>query len=161
MISRKTIFISIIFLCIIILSSQAYALNSTFSIYGNIQEDNSTPIAGAMIKLMEPRYIGNNSDTFDGPALHSTVTDSKGNFQFVNATTNYSTCEITISYPDNRPDFNPGNYFREVNTSGIQYVNITRIRGGDATPAPSIMANILVIIAVLLACSVIIKQKKK
>ena len=141
--------------------SSGIATSHTFSVYGTVLEDNSTPITGATINLIEPEYFGNNSFSFNGPALHSNVTDSNGNFQFVNVTTNYSICEITISYPDNRPDFNPGNYFRDVNTSGIQYVNITRIRGGDATPSPSIMANIFVIIAIMLACSLKIKQKKK
>lgn len=161
MIRRLAIFISVIALGFIVVSFQAYAVNNTFSVYGTVHEDNGTPITGATIKLIEPEYFGNNSYSFNGPALHSTVTDSKGSFQFVNVTTNASICEITISYPDNRPDFDPGNYFRPVNTSGIQYINITRIRGGDATPAPSIMANVLVIIAVMLACSFKINHKKK
>lgn len=161
MISRIAIFIAFISIGIIIVSFQACASNNTFSVYGTVLEDNGTPINGATINLIEPEYFGNNSFSFDGPAFHSTVTDSKGNFQFVNVTTNYSICEITISYPDNRPDFNPGNYFREVNTSGIQYVNITRIRGSDVPPSPSIMANVFVIIAIMLACSYKINQKKK
>ena len=161
MIRRIAIFIAFISLGIIVLSFQAYALNNTFSVYGTVLEDNGTPINDATIKLIEPEYLGDNSFNLNGPAFHSTVTDSKGNFEFVNVTTNYSICEVTISYPDHRNDFNPGNYFRNVNTSGIQYVNITRIRGSDATPSPSIMANVFVIIAIMLACSYIQKQKKK
>ena len=104
MISRIAIFIGFISLGIIVLSFQAYALNNTFSVYGTILEDNGTPITGATIKLIEPNYIGNDSYSFNRLAFHSTVTDSQGNFQFVNVTTNYSICEITISYPDHRPD---------------------------------------------------------
>jgi hypothetical protein len=161
MISRTAIFIAFISLGIIVLSVQAYALNNTFSVYGTILEDNGTPITGAAIKLIEPDYYNSNSFSYNGPVIRSTITDSNGNFEFINVTSNYSTCGITISYPDYRSDINPGNYFRNVNTSGIQYVNITRRRGGDATPAPSIMANVFVIIAIMLACSFKINQKKK
>ena len=54
MISRITIFISFILLGIVVLSVQAYAVNTTFSVYGHVQYDNGTAIPGTTIRLIEP-----------------------------------------------------------------------------------------------------------
>lgn len=142
MLSRITIFTSFIAIVIILLSSfMAFATANTFSVYGSIQEQDGTPVPNATLKLIEP--IDDTYSTY-GPSIRSTVTDSNGDFQFINVTTNVSECGITIFYPDKRDDINPGNYFRLVNASGVQYVNITRIAGSDATPSSSTSLTIFI-----------------
>jgi hypothetical protein len=110
-------------------------VNHTFSVYGTVLEDNGTPISGATIGLLEP--VGNSYDP-NGPWVQSTITDDRGNFQFANITTGSETCDIVIRYPDQKQYFPPGNSFRLIQTSGTQYVNVTRIRQeSDAPPLQS------------------------
>ena len=126
MLSRITIFTSFIAIVIILLSSfMAFATANTFSVYGSIQEQDGTPVPNATLKLIEP--IDDTYSTY-GPSIRSTVTDSNGDFQFINVTTNVSECGITIFYPDKRDE----------------YVNITRIAGSDATPSSSTSLTIFI-----------------
>lgn len=135
--SRIAIFISFIFLGIIVLSFHAYAVNNTFSVYGHIQYENGTSIPGTIIRLIEPIMNTQPWFGYNEPAIQSAVTDSKGDFQFVNITTNYGICGLDIEYPANQHPANPQYAFPQseidnVNTTGIQYVNITRV----AAPIP-------------------------
>jgi hypothetical protein len=109
--------------------------NHTFSIYGMVTEDDGTPIPGTTIRLIEAKgNVLNHSD----PGIQSTITDSEGCFQFVNVTSGAENCAITIWYPDGKQYFPPENSFRDVHTSGVQYVNVTRIRAYDYTPTPAL-----------------------
>lgn len=135
MIRQLALVIFIITIGCVLFSFPAYASNHTFSVYGTILDDDGTPIPGTTIRLIESV---NNSFNPNDPGIQSTVTDSKGNFQFVNVTSESDTCGITIWYPDHKQYFPPGNTFRLFPASDIQYVNVTRIKvESDATPPPS------------------------
>jgi hypothetical protein len=133
MLRRLALVIFIISIGCVICSFPAYASNHTFSVYGTIQDDDGTPIPGTTIKLREI----NTSLSSGGPEIMSTVTDSKGNFQFINITSESDTCAIDITYPDHMQYFYPGNSFRTFPASDIQIVNVTRNKASDATPSPS------------------------
>jgi hypothetical protein len=134
MLRQLALVIFIITIGCVLFSFPAYASNHTFSVYGSIQEDDDgTPIPGATIKLFERI---NKSFSSEDPGIQSTVTDSKGYFQFINITTEADTCAITITYPDHMQYFPPGNSFRSFPASGIQIVNVTRSKLDDATPSP-------------------------
>ena len=106
----------------------------TFSVYGHVQYDNGSSISGTTIRLIEP--VNNTPPIVEGsfsymvPAIQSTITDNNGDFRFINVTTNYSTLGLDVEYPAAHPA-NPQEVYvgRDkvpVNTSGVQYVNITR-----------------------------------
>ena len=117
---------------ILLFSLPAYASNHTFSVYGIVMEDDGTPIPGTTIRLLEPV---NNSFSSQDPGIQSTVTDVAGKFQFVNVSTTSDTCGVTIWYPDHKQYFPPGNSFRIFDASGVQYINVTRIKiESDAPP---------------------------
>ena len=88
MLRRLALVIFIITIGCVLFSFPAYASNHTFSVYGTIQDDDGTPIPGTTIKLLEPV---NNSFSSEDPGIQSTVTDSKGNFQFINVTSEADT----------------------------------------------------------------------
>jgi hypothetical protein len=134
MLKQIAIFTSLIAIGIILSSSMTFAASHTFSIYGHTQYDNGSSIPDTTIRLIEPinntRPITEWSFSYMMPAINSTVTDNNGNFQFINVTTNYSTLCLDIQYPAAQPT-NPqlvyvGRDKVLVNTSGIQYINITR-----------------------------------
>jgi len=118
---------------ILVFSLPAYASNHTFSVYGVVLDDDGTPIPGTTIRLVEPV---NGTFSQQDPGILSTVTDAEGKFQFVNVTAGSDTCGITIWYPDHKQYFPPGNSFRPFEASGIQYVNVTRIRVESDAPPP-------------------------
>lgn len=137
-------------------SFPAYASNHTFSVYGTVQDDDGTPIPGTTIRLLEPV---NNSFNSEDPGIQTTVTDSKGNFQFINVTSESDTCAITIWYPDHKQYFPSGNSFRPFEASGVQYVNVTRIRiESDAPPTPSSATDAFFVLAVLGLVGLLKKQ---
>ena len=126
--------------------SYSTGMSNTFSVYGTVDEQNGTPILGTTIKLLE--RVNNSYTTNE---LASTITDSEGHFQFVNITTEAEVCEITIWYPDGKQYFPPGNSFRSVSTSGVQYVNVTRIPlESDATPGFEIQLTLVGLIIVVM-----------
>lgn len=125
MLWRIAFLIFFIVLGIIILSSQTYAAPHTFSVYGHVQYDNDTSIRGTAVRLYEP--IDNTSRfNLSMPAIQSTVTDNNGNYQLINITTNYSICGLCVYFPVNWQYAMPL-FFQKVNTSGIQYINITDV----------------------------------
>ncbi len=149
----KILILSGFLVCIILLPFNVYAKSNTFSVYGTVNEQNGTPIPGTTIKLIEQV---NNSHTTN--ELSSTITDSEGRFQFVNMTTEADVCTVTISYPDRKQYFPPGNSFRSVSASGVQNINITRIPiESDATPGFGTMLTLVGLIVVVM----IIRDRKR
>ncbi len=149
------------------ISFPAYASNHTFSVYGSIHDEDGTPIPGTTIRLLEPV---NNSFNSEDPGIQSTVTDSKGNFQFINVTTEADTCGITITYPDHMQYFPPGNSFRSFPASDIQIVNVTRSKVERCYALSAVIAVAIAntrpwspsdaIFAILLAGLVCLMQKR-
>ena len=167
MLRRVTIFISLLTIGVILFTSQTYAASHTFSVYGHVRYDDGSSIPGTTIRLIGP--ISNTTPIFSYmvPAIQSTVTDSQGDFQFVNVTTNYSILGLDLEYPAAHPA-DPqyvyvGSEIDPVNTSGIQYVNITRISAPNPElPSASSMVGISISIIIFgLVGLFIIRQNKK
>jgi hypothetical protein len=123
----------------------AFPVAHTFSVYGHVKFDNGTSIGGATVELYEP--IDNTSMfNLSIPAIRSTVTDSSGNFQFTNVTTEHVLCGINVNLPVNE-QYQMPLYFLTVNTTGVQHINITDspLPNPELTSYPSQDSNAIVI----------------
>jgi hypothetical protein len=169
MLRRVTIFISLLTIGVILFASQTYAASNTFSVYGHVQYDNGSSIPGTTIRMINPMQNTTGVFVYNAPTVQSTLTDNNGNFQFINVTSNYSVLGLVIEYPSSPPTNPPYIYLSSdgvnINTSGIQYVNITRKpvyapnpELNDATPSPNTQITIIIFGLVGLF---IIRQNKK
>ncbi len=172
----------------ILIPFNANAVSNTFSIHGTVTEENCTPIPGTTITLSAPsltKYTHHsyypNGSVFatlpssngsvesvnvtaerDTSVIRTTVTDNNGSFEFVNVTASADYCELRFYYPDHKQYFPPGNSFRYVDASGIQYVNVTRIKvESDAPPGYDTASGFEVVIAVACIIFIVLSRDKK
>lgn len=141
--------------------SQADAMNSTFTVHGVIIDENGTPLKDAAVELVD----------FNDVHLQNTTTDSLGRFDFIDANSTTENCSLRIVYADNNSYIMPANYYRVIPASGVQYVNITRLKANDYKPEPDMVGNMLeswagsllalIVTAIILSGWVLWSRKKK